>query len=130
VHSEKPLSAIVNETVQFVATRAAMLMAEMQEKSQSIKLAIPGLVVAVAFLLAGWLSLTFGLIALLHGLFLPSIYAWLWAGLIVGAVYMVVGLVIGRTALEKLKATSLIPERTLTVLKQDQVWIQNEARAA
>jgi hypothetical protein len=43
---------------------------------------------------------------------------------------MVVGLVIGRTALEKLKATSLIPERTLTVLKQDQVWIQNEARAA
>jgi membrane protein implicated in regulation of membrane protease activity len=130
VHSEKPLSAIVNETVQFVATRAAMLMAEMQEKSQSIKLVIPGLVVAVAFLLAGWLSLTFGLIALLHGLFLPSIYAWLWAGLIVGAVYMVIGLVIGRTALEKLKATSLIPERTLTVLKQDQVWIQNEARAA
>ncbi|HEY3767071.1 MAG TPA: phage holin family protein [Candidatus Angelobacter sp.] len=130
MHSEKPLSAIVNETVQFVATRAAMLMAEMQEKSQSIKLVIPGLVVAVAFLLAGWLSLTFGLIALLHGLFLPSIYAWLWAGLIVGAVYMVIGLVIGRTALEKLKATSLIPERTLTVLKQDQVWIQNEARAA
>jgi membrane protein implicated in regulation of membrane protease activity len=130
VHSEKPLSAIVNETVQFVATRAAMLMAEMQEKSQSIKLAIPGLVVAVAFLLAGWLSLTFGLIALLHGLFLPSIYAWLWAGLIVGAVYMVIGVVIGRTALKKLKATSLIPERTLTVLKQDQVWIQNEARAA
>jgi membrane protein implicated in regulation of membrane protease activity len=130
VHSEKPLSAIVNETVQFVATRAAMLVAEMQEKSQAIKLAIPGLVVAVAFLLAGWLSLTFGLIALLHSLFLPSIYAWLWAGLIVGAVYMVIGLVIGRTALEKLKATSLIPERTLTVLKQDQVWIQNEARAA
>lgn len=130
MHSEKPLSAIVNETVQFVATRAAMLMAEMQEKSQSIKLAIPGLVVAVAFLLAGWLSLTFGLIALLHGLFLPSIYAWLWAGLIVGAVYMVIGVVIGRTALKKLKATSLIPERTLTVLKQDQVWIQNEARAA
>jgi membrane protein implicated in regulation of membrane protease activity len=120
----------VNETVQFVATRAAMLMAEMHEKSQTIKLAIPGLCVAVAFLLAGWLSLTFGLIALLHSLFLPSIYAWLWAGLIVGAVYMVVGLVIGRTALEKLKATSLIPERTLTVLKQDQVWIQNEARAA
>ncbi|HWF05709.1 MAG TPA: phage holin family protein [Candidatus Angelobacter sp.] len=130
MHSEKPLSAIVNETVQFVATRAAMLMAEMHEKSQTIKLAIPGLCVAVAFLLAGWLSLTFGLIALLHSLFLPSIYAWLWAGLIVGAVYMVVGLVIGRTALEKLKATSLIPERTLTVLKQDQVWIQNEARAA
>jgi membrane protein implicated in regulation of membrane protease activity len=130
VHSEKPLTAIVNESVQFVATRAAMLMAEMHEKSQSIKLAIPGLCVAVAFLLAGWLSLTFGLIALLHSLFLPSLYAWLWAGLIVGAVYMVIGVVIGRTALEKLKATSLIPERTLTVLKQDQVWIQNEARAA
>lgn len=128
--TEKPLSAIMNETVQFFATRASMLIAEMHEKSEAIKLVIPGLCIAVAFLMAGWLSLTFGLIALLHGLFMPSVYAWLWAGLIVGAVYMVLGVVIGRTALEKLKATNLVPTRTLTVLKQDQVWIQNEARAA
>jgi membrane protein implicated in regulation of membrane protease activity len=107
-----------------------MLIAEMQEKVATMKLAIPGLCVAAAFLLAGWLALTFGLIALLHTLFMPSVYAWVWAGLIVGAVYMVTGVVLGRTALEKLKATQLTPTRTLTVLKQDQVWIQNEARTA
>jgi hypothetical protein len=29
-----------------------------------------------------------------------------------------------------LKATNWAPKRTLTVLKQDQVWLQNEARTA
>lgn len=129
-HTEKPITAILHETVQFFATRASMLMAEMHEKSQAIKLAIPGLCIAAGFLVAGWLSLTFALIALLHGLFMPSEYAWLWAGLIVAAVYMAIGIAVGRSAYAKLKATNLTPTRTLTVLKQDQAWIQNEARAA
>jgi hypothetical protein len=127
---EKPITAILHETVQFVSTRFSMLLAEMNEKGQAIKLAIPGLCIAAAFLMAGWLSLTFALIALLHGVFMPSEFAWLWAGLIVAAVYMVIGIVVGRSAYSKLKATNLTPTRTLTVLKQDQIWIQNEARAA
>ena len=129
-HIEKPFTAILHETVQFVSTRFSMLIAEMNEKGQAMKLAIPGLCIAAAFVMAGWLALTFALIALLHGLFMPSEYAWLWAGLIVAGVYMVIGVAVGRSAYARLKATNLTPTRTLTVLRQDQVWIENEARAA
>jgi len=75
-------------------------------------------------------GLYFALIAVLHTLFMPSAYAWLWASLIVTAVYLVVGGVTGWLAYAEIKATSFTPTRTLKVLQQDQVWIQNEARTA
>lgn len=132
--TEKPISAILAETkeeiTRFITTRVNILKAETEEKLRKLKSVIPLVVVALALLVAGWLSLTFALIALLHGLFLPSVYAWLWAGLIVGVAYTLIGIGIGQKAFKTIKATSLTPSRTLTVLKQDQVWIKNEARTA
>ena len=132
--TEKPISAILAETkeeiTRFITTRVNILKAETEEKLRKLKAVIPLVVVALALLVAGWLSLTFALIALLHGLFLPSVYAWLWAGLIVGVAYTLIGIGIGQKAFKTIKATNLTPSRTLTVLKQDQVWIKNEARTA
>ena len=132
MHTEKSIATILSETKdelkQFVTTRVNMLKAEMDEKIARVKSVIPLVVVAVLFLLSGWMVLTFALIALLHGLFLPSVYAWLWAGLIVTAVYLLVGVIAGWLAYSEIKATNLTPTRTLKVLQQDQVWIQNEAR--
>jgi uncharacterized membrane protein YqjE len=102
----------------------------MDEKISRIKSVIPLAVVAALFLVSGWMVFTFALIALLHALFLPSTYAWLWASLIVTAVYLVVGGIAGWLAYSEIKATNLTPTRTLKVLQQDQVWIQNEARTA
>jgi mannose/fructose/N-acetylgalactosamine-specific phosphotransferase system component IIC len=134
VHTEKSLAAILAETkeeiTRFITTRVSMLKAETEEKVRKLKAVIPLIVVALALLIAGWMALTFALIALLHALFLPSIYSWLWAGLIVGGLYVAIGIAIGQMAIGRIKATSLTPNRTLTVLKQDKVWIQNEARTA
>lgn len=134
MHTEKSLAAILSETkeelLQFVTTRVNILKAEIDEKVRRWKSVIPIFVIAVALLLAGWMAFTFALIALLHGLFLPSIYAWLWASLIVAGVYLVSGIAAGWFAYSEIKTTGLTPSRTLTVLKQDQVWIQNEARTA
>jgi uncharacterized membrane protein YqjE len=134
VHTEKSIATILSETKeelkQFVTTRVNMLKAEMDEKISRVKAVIPLAVVAALFLLSGWMVLTFALIALLHTLFLPSVYAWLWASLIVTAVYLLVGGVAGWVAYSEIKATNLTPTRTLKVLQQDQVWIQNEARTA
>jgi hypothetical protein len=134
VHTEKSLAAILAETkeeiTRFITTRVSMLKAETEEKVRKLKAVIPLIVVALALLIAGWMALTFALIALLHALFLPSIYSWLWAGLIVGGLYVAIGIAIGQMAISRIKATSLTPNRTLTVLKQDKVWIQNEARTA
>ena len=132
--TEKSIATILSETKdelkQFVTTRVNMLKAEMDEKISRIKTVIPLAVVAALFLLSGWMVFTFALITLLHGLFLPSVYAWLWASLIVTAVYLLVGAIAGWLAYSEIKATNLTPTRTLKVLQQDQVWIQNEARTA
>jgi uncharacterized membrane protein YqjE len=134
VHTEKSIATILAETKdelkQFVTTRVNILKAEMDEKISRIKSIIPLAVVGALFLLSGWMVFTFALVALLHTLFLPSAYAWLWASLIVTAVYLLVGTIAGWLAYSEIKATSLTPTRTLKVLQQDQVWIQNEARTA
>jgi uncharacterized membrane protein YqjE len=134
VHTEKSIATILSETKeelkQFVTTRVNILKAEMDEKISRIKSVIPLVIVAVLFLLSGWMVLTFALIALLHAFFVPSAYAWLWASLIVTALYIAVGGIAGWLAYSEIKATNLTPTRTLKVLQQDQVWIQNEARTA
>lgn len=132
--TDKSLATILTETKQelgqFVFTRIDLLKAEIDEKIKTTKQAAPTVAMASAFLLAGWLALNFAVVALLHVLFLPSDYAWAWAGLIVAALDLVIGAVVGKAALRALKAIDLAPNRTLTVLKQDQAWIQNEARTA
>jgi uncharacterized membrane protein YqjE len=134
VHTEKSIATILTETkqeiTQFVTTRISILKAEIDEKIARMKAVLPLVAIAAALLLAGFMTLTFALIALLHGLFMPSPYAWLWASLIVTGVYLSLGVAVGWFAYAEIQATSLTPTRTLTVLKQDQVWIQNEARTA
>jgi uncharacterized membrane protein YqjE len=134
VHTDKSIATILTETkqeiVQFVTTRVNILKTEIAEKARTLKLAMPIIFFAVALLLGGWMALTFALIALLRGLFMPSVYAWGWAALIVSSAYLVLGIATGWFAYAEIKATGLMPHRTLTVLKQDQTWVQNEARTA
>ena len=134
MHTEKSLATILAETrdeiKQFITTRVNMLKMEIGEKVRTLKSVAPLLLVALALLWAGFMALTLALIALLHGLFMPSVYAWGWAALIVAGVYMVLGIAVGWFVYAEIKSVGLAPNRTLTVLKQDQTWIQNEARTA
>jgi len=134
VNTEKSIGAILNETKEelkeFFETRLQILKTEINDKLRTWKMAIPLLLGALALLLAGWIVLTFALVALPHTWFLRSPYAWLWAGLIVAAIYLVAGTVIGWMAYSEIVSVGVAPTRTMEVLKQDQVWIQNEARTA
>jgi 3-mercaptopyruvate sulfurtransferase SseA len=58
-----------------------------------------------------------------------SQYAWLFAALIVAAVYLLIGGVAAWMGYRELTSQSLAPTRTLRVLKQDQLWLANEARS-
>jgi uncharacterized membrane protein YqjE len=132
VPTEKSIATILTETkeeiVRFITTRVDIFKAELNEKFTKLMGVLPLFLVAAAMLLAGWIALNFALIALLHAFFMPSVYAWLWASLIVGGLYMVLGTVAGSYAYKTIKSTIWKPNRTLSVLKQDQIWIQNEAR--
>lgn len=134
MHNEKSIGTVVSETKQelkeFIQTRVAMLKTEYVEKVRTWKYAIPMLLGAFALLLAAWIVLTFAIVALLAGIFQPSPYAWLFGGLIVGVAYLLMGLAVGWFAYSELSSVGVAPQRTMEVLKQDQVWIQNEARTA
>ena len=132
MHPEKSIGEILAETKtelkDFFETRLQILQAEIRDKVSAWKSSLPLLLVAAAFLLMGWACMTFALIALLQAWFLPSAYSWLWAALIVTAVYMAAGLVLGRLGYKAIHSVGVASTRTLEVLKQDQDWIQNEAR--
>ncbi|HXB22744.1 MAG TPA: phage holin family protein [Candidatus Solibacter sp.] len=134
MHTDKSIGVILSETKaelkEFFETRLQILQAEVREKVRAWKSSLPLLLIAAAFLLMGWAALTFSLIALLQAWFLPSAYSWLWAALIVAAAYMVAGIALGWLGYRAIKSVGMSPKRTLEVLKQDQVWIQNEARTA
>ena len=132
MNNEKSLGAVLAETreemKEFVETRLQLLRAEIREMVQTWKYSVPLLLVAAVLLMFGWGAITFALVALVRGWFLPSALGWVWAGLIIGALYLIAAIVVGWFAYAELREVGVTPKRTLQVLKQDQVWIQNEAR--
>ena len=118
-----------NDAIDFVSTRVQMLTQEMQEKLSIWKVALPILAIAAVMGVTAFLTLTFALVSFLAGIFQPSPWAWVFGAAIVTVVYFIaaVGLfVLGR---RELMQAGLVPTRTLRVLKEDQIWIQNEARS-
>jgi hypothetical protein len=134
VHNEKSIGAVLAETKEelksFIQTRLAILKAEISEKIKNAKAVIPVAVAAVLFLGTAWLAITFTLIALVASLFQPRPLAWFFGGLIVTIFYAVIGGIVAAVTLNRIKAVQMIPTRTLEVLKQDQLWIQKETKAA
>jgi uncharacterized membrane protein YqjE len=134
VNNEKPLGVVLNETKEevkeFIETRLQLLRSEIAEKLRIWKYSVPLLLLAGGLLLIGWMVLTFAIVAVVRAWFLPSPYAWVWAGLIIAAIYLISGIAVGWFAYTELMVTGFAPKRTLQVLKQDQVWIKNEKRVA
>lgn len=134
MHNDKSIGAVVSETkqelVEFIQTRIAILKAELAEKVKTWKYAVPMLALALVLLLAGWIVLTFSIVAVLAAQFQPSPYAWVYGGLIMTGVYFLLGIAVGWFAYSELSSQGVAPNRTLEVLKEDQVWLKNEARTA
>ena len=130
--SDRPLSETLNEAKSefkaFVETRVAMFRSEMREKVAHVKTAAPLLVMGALFAATAWFVLTAALAFLITVAFQPSPYASFIAWLIVGVFDALVGACALWIGYRRLTAESLIPERTITVLKEDKVWLQNEAR--
>ena len=114
----------------FVQTRAQLLRAETREKLRAWKRSLVLLAVGAVFLLTCWFTFVFALVALLHTWIVAGSYAWFWGGLIVSVLLLVSGAVCAKTGYRGIKTSGVAPTRTLKVLKQDQEWIQKQARPA
>ena len=129
----RPLGAVLTEIKddlkEFAQTRFDMLRQELGEKLKVWKAAIPMLAIALVLGWTGFLCLTFFLVAAIRTAFLSTgDWSWPIAAIIVAALYFIVAGSIGYIMYRELSYTGVKPERTMEVLKQDQVWLQNEAR--
>ena len=132
MNTEKSLGTVLTEAKEevkeFIVTRLEILRSEIKEKVKTWKYSLPLLLLAGGLMLIGWMVLTFAFVALIRAWFLPSDYAWVWGAAIVAAIYLIAGLAVGGFAYSELKSVGVAPKRTLEVLRQDQVWMETEAR--
>lgn len=121
------MTELKDELKEFAATRVAMLRAEIREKGQSVKLAAPGIVAGLLLLVTAWLLFTAFLVSAIASAF-ETPWKYPIALAIVALLYSLVGSIVLAVGWSRIKANSLKPERTLRVLKQDQIWLQTEVK--
>ncbi len=122
------VAELKDEFKEFINTRIAMLRSELKEKVSVWKLALPSLVVGVVLLATCWLLLTAAIVAAIYVAFAGNPFAAAIALAIMGVAYAVVGGMAVSFAIRDLKENGVVPKRTIRVLKDDQVWIANEAK--
>jgi hypothetical protein len=127
----KSLPEVVNdlkvELKDFVATRLSIFRTEMGEKLSSLKRGIPALLGGAVLLMMAGLLFT-GFLVTVIALAFATAWGWVWAFLIVAGAYALLGGMLAAAGWAKLKQGRLVPERTVRVLKQDEVWLQAEVR--
>ena len=122
------IAELKQELKEFAATRAGIFRSEMTSKLQTVKMATPLLITGLALLWTAWLAFTGFLVCMIARVFWPSSWAFGIAFIIVALLYAIVGGFAAAMAVNRLKKTSLKPERTLRVLEQDRIWLQTEAK--
>lgn len=122
------VNEVKDELKEFVQTRMAMLKSEMAEKMRTIKTALPMLVAAAVLLGTAFLMFTLCLVALLSVAFYGDPFRWFYSFIIVGVLYCIMGGMAAVFGLKELRAQGIMPRKTIQVLKEDQIWLQHEAR--
>lgn len=122
------VNEVKDEFKEFLQTRITMLRAELGEKMRTFKAALPMLATAIVFLATSFLLLTLCLVALISVAFYGDPFRWFFSFLIVGVLYSIIGGMAAGFGLKELRAQGIMPKKTIKVLKEDQIWLQHEAR--
>lgn len=130
-HGRKLADALyqtAGQLLTLIDTRFSMLQAEMKERIAAWKASAPmvlmgGMVAATSFLI-----LTGALITLIAKAFAGSPWALFFSFLIVGVLYAICGFALLFSGMKTLREKSLVPERTIRILKDDRVWLENEVK--
>jgi uncharacterized membrane protein YqjE len=126
---QQVLYEIKDELRDFISTRFELLRAEMMDKWNSMKAAAPMVAIGLVLLVSAFGAFTFGLIALAATL-IGGEYRWALGAAAVTVLYGVIGGALAWMGAKQISADGLVPDRTLRVLKQDQMWAKTEARAS
>jgi uncharacterized membrane protein YqjE len=122
------LADIVEELQEFVNTRIQMVKSELHETISAVSVALPLGLLALILASTGFLLLTAAVVVLVASAFAGSPYAWFYAFVIVGVVWIAFAGTAAFFAYNEFCAKAKFPKHTVEVLKADKVWIESEAR--
>lgn len=111
----------------FVTTRIQMLRNEIAEKVGAWKMGLPAMVVGLVLLATAFLLFTAGLVNAIALAFAGQSWGFALSFFIVFVVYGLAGGLLLMYGWRTVKAGGIAPEKTIRVLKQDQVWLKTEA---
>jgi uncharacterized BrkB/YihY/UPF0761 family membrane protein len=101
----------------------------MNEKVETAKASVPAIVIGALFAVTAWILFSVALVFLLSMAFEGKAYQYAAAFGIVFVIYAIIGAVAISFGISNVKSRGLAPQRTLRVLKQDQVWMKSEAKS-
>jgi uncharacterized membrane protein YqjE len=122
------LADMKEELREFVETRLTMLKTELQDKLQTLKIALPLVVVGVVLLGTAYLLFTLAAVGLVAAFLPDSPYRWCFAFLAIAALWTVLGGIAAYLAKYEFAMKEMMPRKTIEVLKQDKLWIQAEVK--
>ena len=123
------VAEIKMELKEFLNTRFQMIKAELQETISAVKTALPLSLLALGLFSTAFLLLTLAAVALVVSAFAGSPYAWFFAFVIIGVLWLCFGGIATFFAYNALRSKGRFPKRTAEVLKADTLWLQTEARS-
>lgn len=121
------INEIKDELKSFFQTRGQLFVSEMREKIRNSKSGVIYAVIALVLGWAGFLMFSVAVAALIAVAFWGSPFAWFFGFIIVAFVWFVFAALLGMAAVRQFR--DLAPKETIKVLKEDKVWLQNEARS-
>ncbi|HEU5337083.1 MAG TPA: phage holin family protein [Terriglobales bacterium] len=128
----RSLAGVINEVKDelkdFLQTRITMLKAELGEKMRTFKTALPMVITAALFLGTAFLLFTLCLVGLVSVAFYGNPLRWFFSFIIIAVLYSIVGGMAAVFGLKEIRTAGITPKKTIKVLKEDQIWLQHEAR--
>jgi len=129
-NQERSIATIVAEIKQeakhFVQTRMALFKEEMQAKVTRMVSAMPLLASGVLLLGTAWLLLNVALVSFLATVLEPSRHSLVFSLLIVGFAWTVISLLLLYKGMRMANPAALIPEKTIEILKEDNLWLKKQ----
>jgi uncharacterized membrane protein YqjE len=115
---------LTTDTSELVRQEVALAKTELREAGGTLARDGTRIGIAVGLALAGSLALTAFLILLLGG----ALDNYWLSALIVGVVFLGIGVVLAKNAVADVKRRGLTPRETVGTLKEDAAWAKQEAR--
>lgn len=116
---------LADESVELMREEVTLAKLEMKQTATALTKDVVKVVVAASIAAVGGLALVAALIMVL-GEILGDAY---WAGaLIVGALFLLIGGIMAKSAISDMKQRDLKPDETIETLREDKRWAKTEAR--